>query len=51
MYNMNRNFTWCALMIFGMGAMLSSCSSKHPQSAKTGMKYNDKYNVGFQVFK
>ncbi|NCD70401.1 SUMF1/EgtB/PvdO family nonheme iron enzyme [Mucilaginibacter agri] len=46
---MTRNFTWCAVVILGMGAMLSSCS-KHPQSAKTGMRYNDKYNGGFQVF-
>ncbi|OKS89475.1 hypothetical protein RG47T_4959 [Mucilaginibacter polytrichastri] len=50
MYNMKRNFTWCALVMFGLGAMLTSCK-KHPQSAKTGMKYNDKYNGGFQVFK
>jgi hypothetical protein len=50
MYNMNRNFTRFALVILGLGGMLASCS-KHPQSAKTGMKYNDKYNGGFQVFK
>jgi len=43
-------FTRTALVLFGLGALLSSCS-KRPQSQKTGITYNDKYNGGYERFK
>jgi len=43
-------FTKSALGLVIAGAMLSSCHNSG-QSQKTGMKYNDKYNGGFQVFR
>lgn len=46
---MKIHFTRLALIALCVGG-LSSCS-KHQQSDKTGMRYNDKYNGGFQVFK
>jgi sulfatase modifying factor 1 len=48
--NMKILFTKTALVLLGAGILLSSCS-KPQQSQKTGMRYNDKYNGGFQVFK
>lgn len=47
---MRLHLTKFALVMLGTGTILSSCS-KHQQSPKTGMAYNDKYNGGFQVFK
>ncbi|WDF55113.1 SUMF1/EgtB/PvdO family nonheme iron enzyme [Mucilaginibacter sp. KACC 22063] len=47
---MKIHFTRLALIVLGAGGLLSSCS-KHQSSQKTGMRYNDKYNGGFQVFK
>ncbi len=43
-------FTKSALGLVIAGAMLSSCHNQG-QSPKTGMKYNNKYNGGFQVFR
>ena len=43
-------FTRTALVLLGLGALLSSCS-KHPQSQKTGITYNDKNNGGYERFK
>ena len=43
-------FSRYALVLLGSGILLSGCGS-HPQSQKTGMRYNDKYNGGFQYFK
>ena len=39
-------FTNTALVLLGLGAMLSSCS-KPQQSQKTGLKYNDRTNGGY----
>src|SRR5579875_839941 len=47
---MKIQFTRYAWMVLGLGALLSSCT-KHQTSEKTGMRYNDKYNGGFQVFR
>lgn len=43
-------FTRTALVLMGVGALLSSCS-KRQQSHKTGMTYNDKNNGGYERFK
>ncbi|HEY4196678.1 MAG TPA: SUMF1/EgtB/PvdO family nonheme iron enzyme [Mucilaginibacter sp.] len=43
-------FTRTALVLFGLGALLSSCS-KRPQSQKTGITYNDKTNGGYERFR
>ncbi len=43
-------FTRTALVLFGLGALLSSCS-KRPQSTKTGITYNDKSNGGYERFR
>lgn len=43
-------FTRTALVLFGLGALLSSCS-KRPQSQKTGITYNDKNNGGYERFR
>lgn len=37
-------------MLLGSVLLLSGCAS-HQQSPKTGMRYNDRYNGGFQVFR
>jgi len=47
---MKIQFTRYVWMMLGIGALLSSCT-KHQASEKTGMRYNDKYNGGFQVFR
>lgn len=47
---MKIQFTRYAWVVLGLGALLSSCT-KHQTSDKTGMRYNDKNNGGFQVFK
>lgn len=47
---MKRILTRSVLPLVILGLLLSSCS-KPPRSEKTGMKYNDKTNGGFQVFK
>ncbi|WP_374951846.1 SUMF1/EgtB/PvdO family nonheme iron enzyme [Mucilaginibacter sp.] len=39
-------FTNTALVLLGLGALLSSCS-KPQQSQKTGLKYNDRTNGGY----
>jgi sulfatase modifying factor 1 len=43
-------FSRYALVLLGSGLLLISCSPKQ-QSPTTGMRYNDKYNGGFQVFR
>ncbi|MDP9078135.1 MAG: SUMF1/EgtB/PvdO family nonheme iron enzyme [Bacteroidota bacterium] len=43
-------FTKTALVLLGIGIVLSSCS-KHQQSEKTGMAYNDKTNGGYERFR
>jgi gliding motility-associated lipoprotein GldJ len=43
-------FTRTALVMLGLGALLSSCS-KRPQSSKTGITYNDKTNGGYERFR
>ncbi len=43
-------FTRTALVLFGLGALLSSCSNR-PKSEKTGITYNDKTNGGYERFK
>jgi sulfatase modifying factor 1 len=43
-------FTRTAFVLMGLGALLSSCS-KRPQSAKTGITYNDKTNGGYELFR
>jgi gliding motility-associated lipoprotein GldJ len=43
-------FTRTALVLFGLGALLSSCS-KRQQSQKTGIAYNDKSNGGYERFR
>ncbi|MDB5137558.1 MAG: SUMF1/EgtB/PvdOfamily nonheme iron enzyme [Mucilaginibacter sp.] len=48
--NMKILFTRTALVLFGLGALLSSCS-KRPQSQKTGITYNDKTNGGYERFR
>jgi len=45
-------FTNTALALLGSVALLSSCSNnKHPQSEKTGIRYNDKDNGGYVKFR
>ncbi|MCL4639440.1 MULTISPECIES: SUMF1/EgtB/PvdO family nonheme iron enzyme [Olivibacter] len=49
---MKKNFTLIVLALCGIGLMYSSCSKKSgmgDRSSKTGMKYNDPHNGGFQV--
>ncbi|MGZ3814842.1 MAG: SUMF1/EgtB/PvdO family nonheme iron enzyme, partial [Mucilaginibacter sp.] len=43
-------FTRTALVLLGLGALLSSCS-KRQQSSKTGITYNDKTNGGYERFR
>ncbi|MEO6849682.1 MAG: SUMF1/EgtB/PvdO family nonheme iron enzyme, partial [Mucilaginibacter sp.] len=43
-------FTRTALVLLGLGAVISSCS-KRPQSTKTGITYNDKSNGGYERFR
>jgi len=43
-------FTKTAIVLLGIGTALSSCS-KHQQSEKTGMAYNDKTNGGYERFR
>ncbi|MBK0378074.1 SUMF1/EgtB/PvdO family nonheme iron enzyme [Mucilaginibacter segetis] len=43
-------FTNTALVLMGLGVLLSSCS-KHEVSQKTGLAYNDKNNGGYLRFK
>ncbi|HVV56328.1 MAG TPA: SUMF1/EgtB/PvdO family nonheme iron enzyme [Mucilaginibacter sp.] len=43
-------FTRAAVVLLGLGTVLSSCSKKQ-ESQKTGMTYNDKNNGGFERFK
>ena len=43
-------FTRTAVMLMGLGALLSSCS-KPERSSKTGMVYNDKNNGGYERFR
>lgn len=43
-------FTSTALVLLGLGTLLSSCGNK-PQSQKTGMTYNDRSNGGYLRFK
>lgn len=43
-------FSRYALVLLGSGLLLAGCSPR-PQSQKTGMRYNDKYNGGFQYFR
>lgn len=43
-------FTRTAVVLMGLGALLSSCS-KRQQSQKTGMTYNDKSNGGYERFR
>jgi sulfatase modifying factor 1 len=43
-------FTKTAIVLLGVGTALSSCS-KHQQSEKTGMAYNDKTNGGYERFR
>ncbi|GAB3912247.1 SUMF1/EgtB/PvdO family nonheme iron enzyme [Mucilaginibacter boryungensis] len=47
---MKMNFSRYVLVLLGSGFLLAGCASKQ-QSPKTGMRYNDKYNGGFQVFR
>lgn len=43
-------FTRAAVVLLGLGTVLTSCSKKQ-ESQKTGMTYNDKNNGGFERFK
>ena len=43
-------FTGSALVLLGLGTILSSCSHK-PKSSKTGITYNDKSNGGYERFR
>ncbi|WP_183566917.1 SUMF1/EgtB/PvdO family nonheme iron enzyme [Mucilaginibacter sp. SP1R1] len=43
-------FTKTALVLLALGAVVSSCS-KHEQSQKTGITYNDKTNGGYVRFR
>jgi len=47
---MNIIFSRHVAVLLGSVVLLGSCSP-HQQSPKTGMRYNDKYNGGFQVFR
>lgn len=47
---MSNYFTKTALVVLGLGALLSSCS-KPMRSQKTGMVYNDRNNGGYLRFK
>ncbi|MBS1503679.1 MAG: SUMF1/EgtB/PvdO family nonheme iron enzyme [Bacteroidetes bacterium] len=43
-------FTRTAMILFGLGVLVSGCSKKE-ESQKTGMTYNDKTNGGYERFK
>ena len=43
-------FTKTAIVLLGVGA-LAGCSSKHQQSEKTGITYNDKNTGGYERFR
>ncbi|MDR3694038.1 SUMF1/EgtB/PvdO family nonheme iron enzyme [Mucilaginibacter sp.] len=43
-------FTRTAIVLLGIGAVMSSCS-KHAQSSKTGITYNDKKTGGYERFR
>jgi len=43
-------FTRTAIMLLGIGSLMSSCS-KHQQSDKTGITYNDKKTGGYERFR
>jgi formylglycine-generating enzyme len=43
-------FTRTALVLLGIGTLMSSCS-KHQQSDKTGITYNDKKTGGYERFR
>ncbi|WP_428328624.1 SUMF1/EgtB/PvdO family nonheme iron enzyme [Mucilaginibacter sp.] len=43
-------FTKTAIVLVGLGVVLSSCS-KHQQSEKTGITYNDKNTGGYERFR
>ena len=43
-------FTKTAIVLLGVG-VLASCSSKHQQSEKTGITYNDKNTGGYERFR
>src|SRR3569833_64213 len=43
-------FTRTAVVLMGLGTLLSSCS-KQQRSQKTGMAYNDKNNGGYERFR
>ncbi len=43
-------FTKTAIMLLGIGVIFSSCS-KHQQSQKTGIAYNDKNTGGYERFR
>jgi sulfatase modifying factor 1 len=47
---MKMNFSRYVLVLLAAGFLLTGCASKQ-QSPKTGMRYNDRYNGGFQVFR
>ncbi|MDB5018503.1 MAG: gliding motility lipoprotein GldJ [Mucilaginibacter sp.] len=48
--NMKVLFTKTAIVLLGIGILLSSCS-KHQQSSKTGITYNDKKTGGYERFR
>lgn len=43
-------FTRTAIVLLGIGTVMSSCS-KHAQSSKTGITYNDKRTGGYERFR
>jgi len=43
-------FTKTAMVLFGIGTLMSSCG-KHEKSQKTGITYNDKNNGGYERFR
>jgi len=43
-------FTRTAIVMLGIGTLMSSCS-KHAQSSKTGITYNDKKTGGYERFR
>jgi sulfatase modifying factor 1 len=47
---MKVRFTKTAIVLFGIGIVMSSCS-KHEKSQKTGITYNDKTNGGYERFR
>jgi sulfatase modifying factor 1 len=48
--NMKVLFTKTAMVLLGIGTLMSSCS-KHQKSEKTGVVYNDKNNGGYTKFR